>query len=89
MDKVEAPAENVLDGCTMDQSAKITVYYYSIDAGDERVKETVKANFKFNLLRMKVFGYCRCCPPFLCLSGSLQRAQHPLFPLPFIFVLHP
>lgn len=38
MDEVEALAENVLDGCIMDQLATITEFY-SIDVGDKRVKE--------------------------------------------------
>ncbi len=52
---VEAPTERFLDQCTKDQLVKIAEYY-SIDVGDKRVKETVKANLKVKYLKMKVLG---------------------------------
>ncbi len=50
---IEAPTESFLDECTKDQLVKIADFY-KVDVGDRRVKETVKANLKVNLFKMKV-----------------------------------
>lgn len=50
---VQAPSEALLDGYTKDQLVKIAGYY-DVEVGDKKVKETVKANLKFKLLKMNV-----------------------------------
>ncbi|XP_036965434.1 uncharacterized protein LOC119025698 isoform X1 [Acanthopagrus latus] len=50
---VQAPTEALLDECTKDQLVKIAGHY-NVEVGDKRVKETVKANLKFKLLKMNV-----------------------------------
>ena len=58
---VEAPSERFLDQCTKDQLVKIAEFY-NFDVGDKRAKETVKANLKANLVRMKVLGKAEAAP---------------------------
>lgn len=50
---VQAPSEALLNACTKDQLVKIAGHY-NVDVGDKRVKETVKTNLKFMLLKMNV-----------------------------------
>lgn len=45
----------LLDECTKDQLVKIAGHY-NIDLGNERVKNTVRANLKFKLLKINVFS---------------------------------
>lgn len=47
--------QKFLDQCTRDQLVKIAEYY-EVDVGDKRVKETVRANLKVNLMKMNVLG---------------------------------
>lgn len=44
-----------MDECTKDQLVKIADCY-GLDVGDRCVKETVKANLKVHLFKMKVLG---------------------------------
>ncbi len=58
---IEAPSERLLDQCIKDQLVKIA-NFYSVDVGDKRAKETVKANLKVSLLKMKVLGTAEAAP---------------------------
>ena len=52
---MESLSEKFLDQCTKDQLVKMAEYYM-VDVGDKRIKETVRANLKVNLVKMNVLG---------------------------------
>lgn len=81
---LEEPSEQFLVGCMKDRLAKIADYY-ELDVGDKRIKETLKANLKINLFKMKVLGSEEATaasevdggqfPPVQCPGASLSFEQ--------------
>ena len=52
---LEGPSEQLLDKCSRDQLLKL-VDHYKIDLGDRRVKETVRANLKLHLFKIRILS---------------------------------